>query len=255
MLACSQKLRDLLLEDPEACRCDMSAMLFAEFEALRDLNERKELEKANRELARRAQEDELLFSEIHHRVKNNLQIVSSVLHMQLPKVNDPAAAELLRSSETRVRAIAAVHERLYRDDGINSIDFDSYLRGICEDVARAYGEPDGVMVETQPVAIGRDQAISVALIVNELVTNAFRHGSRPCRVQLLDEGSEVFRLTVSDCGTGPSGDENSDGFGTRLIDSLCRQLDATLDKSADGTGYRCRLLIPHPAGIPAAAQD
>lgn len=255
MLLSSEKLRELLLADPEAGRCDMSVQLFAEFESLRELHERRELERANRELTQRAEEKGMLLNEIHHRVKNSLQIVSSVLHMQLPRVKDPEAAELLRSSETRVRAIAAVHERLYRDDDISSIDFESYLRGLCDDVARAYDAPEAVIVETCPVAISRDQAISLALIVNELVTNAFRHGGRPCRVQLHDGGPESFCLTVCDTGHGPSEDNVSGGLGTRLIESLCRQLDATLEKYTDESGYRCTLVIPHQSGAASAARN
>jgi two-component sensor histidine kinase len=107
----NEDLRRALLEDPEAGRCEMGMRLFAELEDLRALNEKRELEMVNRELQRRIEERELLFKEAHHRLKNSLQIVSSMIRLQVPLVHDPAAAEVLRSTEARVMAVAAVHER------------------------------------------------------------------------------------------------------------------------------------------------
>jgi hypothetical protein len=127
----NQELRRALLEDPEAGRCEMGVRLFAELEDLRTLNEKRELEQANRELRRSIEERDMLLKEANHRLKNSLQIVSSMLHLQLPMVRYPIAAEALRSAASRVMAIAAVHERLYKDNEIGSIRFDVFLRGLC----------------------------------------------------------------------------------------------------------------------------
>jgi signal transduction histidine kinase len=108
-------------------------------------------------------------------------------------------------------------------------------------------------VETLPVAVSRDQAVSVALIVNELVTNAFRHGKPPCRVHLHDDTKEGFRLTVSDGGQGPPENPKS-GLGARIITSISRQLDATLERHADETGYRCTLFVPRQSATPTVAE-
>ena len=206
----------------------MGGQLFCELESLRELHERRELEKANRELQERAEEGELLRQEANHRVKNSLQIVSSVLHLQVPMVKDSIAAEAIRSTEARVMAIAAVHERLYQDrDDIRSIKFDSFLRDLCTDIARAYGAADGIVVEAQPIVVGRDQAISIALIVNELVTNVFRHAGLPCRVTLQDDSRSRFKVIVSDTGKGPAKGEIRKGLGTRMIGALVQQLNGT----------------------------
>jgi two-component sensor histidine kinase len=247
LLRFNDELRQVLLEDPEAGRCDMGSRLFSELESLRELHERRELEKANRELRQRAEEGELLRQEINHRVKNSLQIVSSVLHLQVPLVKDSVAAEALRNTEARVMAIAAVHERLYKDtDDIRSMKFDSFLRDLCTDIARAYGAADGIVVEAQPIVVSRDQAISMALIVNELVTNVFRHAGAPCQVTLQDDSRRGFKVTVSDTGKGPVKGEIRKGLGTRMIGALVQQLNATLETKTDPQGYHCELFVPHP---------
>jgi two-component sensor histidine kinase len=247
LLRCNDALRQVLLEDPEASRCDMASQLFSELESLRELHERRELEKANRELRQRAEEGELLRQEVNHRVKNSLQIVSSVLHLQVPLVKDSIAAEALRNTEARVMAIAAVHERLYKDaDDIRAIKFDSFLRDLCADIARAYGAVDGIVLETRPIVVGRDQAISVALIVNELVTNVFRHARPPCQVTLQDDSRSGFKVIISDTGKGPVKGKVRTGLGTRTIGALVQQLDATLETKTDSQGYGCELFVPHP---------
>ncbi|MFY9837187.1 MAG: sensor histidine kinase, partial [Xanthobacteraceae bacterium] len=192
----------------------------------------------------RAAERELLFKEANHRLKNSLQIVSSMLHMQLPLVNDNVAAEALRNAEARVMAIATVHERLYKDRHIGSITFDRFLRDLCGNIARAYGSSDAIQVNAQPIVVDRDQAISVALIVNELVTNVFRHAELPCRVRLWDEGNHSFRLRVSDTGKGPATGATS-GLGTRMITALVTQLNGSLETKADDEGYHCEIFVPH----------
>jgi two-component sensor histidine kinase len=245
MLRCNDELRRLLLEDPEASRCDMGTRLFSELESLRELQERRELEKANRELQLRAEEKELLMKEVNHRVKNSLQIASSVLHLQLPLVKDALARDALRSTEARVMAIAAVHERLYKGSDIRSMKFDMFLSELCNEIAQAYGAPSGIVVEAHPIIVTTDQAISIALVVNELVTNAFKHAGPPCHVTLQDAGETGFKLIVSDTGKGPSEGETRKGLGTRIVTALTQQLYATLETKTDAQGYRCELFIPN----------
>jgi len=245
LLRCNETLRQLLLEDPEASRCDMGPRLFSELESLRDLHERRELEKVNRELQRRVLEREVLLKEVNHRIKNSLQIVSGMLHLQLPLVKDPTAADALRGTEARVRAIAAVHDHFYKDDDIQSIRLDKFLAALCGDIARAYGASNGVAVEAPPLEVGKDEAISIALIVNELVTNAFRHGRPPCKITVHDGIANGFKLTVADSGSGPAPSQTSQGLGTRIVNSLVQQLGGTLSGKADAGGYRCELFVPH----------
>jgi len=191
------------------------------------------------------QERELLLKEVNHRIKNSLQIVSGMLHLQLPLIKDPTAADALRGTEARVRAIAAVHDHFYKDDDIQSIRLDKFLADLCGDIARAYGAINGVAVEAQPLEIGKDEAISIALIVNELVTNAFRHGGPPCKITLHDGVADGLKLTVADSGAGPTPGRTSEGLGTRIVNSLVQQLGGTLSGKVDSDGYRCELYVPH----------
>jgi Histidine kinase len=112
LLRVSQELERLLLQGPEAARCDMGTRLFSELTALRDLDERRELEKAKSALETQVRQKELLLKEVNHRVKNSLQIVSSMLDLQLPDVEGTDAAHAMRNAAARILAIAAVHERL-----------------------------------------------------------------------------------------------------------------------------------------------
>jgi two-component sensor histidine kinase len=245
LLGRNEDLQRALLTDPEASRCDMGAGLFNELETLRALHERRELERANRELQRRLEERDLLFKEANHRLKNSLQIVSSMIRLQVPMVQDPAAAQALHSTEARVMAIAAVHERLYKDNDIGTINFDVFLRGLCEDIARAYGGASDIEVETSPIMVARHQAVALALIINELVTNAFRHGELPCRVRLQMDSPNGFSLIVSDSGDGPVNRSGRAGLGSRIVGSLVQQIDGEMKTSADSRGYHCALLVPH----------
>jgi hypothetical protein len=120
LLRRNEELQRALLDDPESGRCSMGIGLFTELETLRALNEKHELERANRELQRRFEERDLLFKEANHRLKNSLQIISSTIHLQLPTVKDAAAVQALHNTEARVMAIAAAHERLYKDNDIGA---------------------------------------------------------------------------------------------------------------------------------------
>ena len=245
LLERNEDLRRALLDDAEASRCDMGPRLFTELETLRALNEKRELERTNGELLRRVEERDLLFKEANHRLKNSLQIVSSTIHLQVPMVKDPAAVQALRNTEARVMAIAAVHERLYKDSDLGTISVDTFLRGLCEDIARAYGDASDIEVEASSIMFARDQAVVLALIINELVTNAFRHGKLPCRVRLRMESPSVLNLVVSDCGNGPANTNGGTGLGSRMMRALVQQIDGKMKTRLDSDGYHCELLVPY----------
>ena len=121
LLAQNQELARLLLDDPEVARCDMSTRLFQELEGLRDLHERRELEQTKRELEAQVQLKEMLLRKVNHRVKNSLQLVSSILRLQMPLAERAGAGDVMRSASARVMAIAAVHERLYTGDDVRTV--------------------------------------------------------------------------------------------------------------------------------------
>jgi signal transduction histidine kinase len=153
LLAGNEELARLLLQDPEAARCDMGARLFAELEELRDLNERRELEKAKRALEAQVQQKELLLKEVNHRIKNSLQIVSSILSLQVSDMDGTEAANAIRNAAARVLAIAAVHERLYTGEDPTTVRVDTFLRDLCHDIGRAYNWPEGIETKVEPVDV------------------------------------------------------------------------------------------------------
>ena len=204
LLNAHEELARLLLQDPEAARCDMGARLFGELEDLRGLQERHELEKAKRALEAQVEQKELLMKEANHRVKNSLQIVSSILKLQVPHTQSPEAADALRSAAARVLAIAAVHERLYTSDDIRAVSLNVFLQDLCQDTGRALGCPHGIEGDFDAVDVNTDMAIPLALIVNELVTNAIKHVGPPCRVTIRKSAPDTLLLSVSDRGQGPT---------------------------------------------------
>lgn len=143
--------------------------------SITDISARKGAEE---QIKNSLQEKETLLREIHHRVKNNLQIISSLLYLQSSSLRDPAARQALRESQDRVHSIGLVHEQLYRSSNFSAVDFGEHLKEIAANIAGSYGAMNPrVRVETEleSVAVYLDLAIPVSLIFNEILTNAFKH--------------------------------------------------------------------------------
>ena len=135
-----EELAQLLLEDSEAGRCEMGARLFEELVSLRELNEREELEKAKRALEESGRQKDLLIKEVDHRIKNSLQIVSSLLHMHANTAG--AAAGQFHDAAARVAAIAAVHQQLHKSDDVGTVALDRYLVDLCQEITAASSSSD-----------------------------------------------------------------------------------------------------------------
>jgi signal transduction histidine kinase len=174
-----EQLARMLLEDTEAGHCEMGTRLFDELQSLRGLHERRELEKAKRALEESGSQKDLLLKELSHRVKNNLQIVSSLLHLQAKTAG--AAADQFNNAAARVAAIALVHQQLHKYDDVVTVVLDRYLIDLCQAITAASSSPDrawSLVVDADPLIISTDMAVPLALVVNELVTNAIQH-SKP----------------------------------------------------------------------------
>jgi len=199
-----------------------------------DINDRKMSEQA---LRTSLQEKETLLKEVHHRVKNNMQVISSLLSLQSSFVKDEFDVELFRESQLRVKSMAMVHEQLYRSETLSKIEFGEYLRLLASGLLRAYQHTDiALRTEVEDVRFGVDTAIPCGLIVNELVTNAIKHAFPDGRdgeiaVAVARNADKTCCLSVSDNGIGiPADVDFSEGntLGVNLVHALTEQLEGTI---------------------------
>jgi PAS domain S-box-containing protein len=188
-------------------------------------------------------EKELLLAEIHHRVKNNLQVISSLLKLQASTIDDPALLEYLRDSQHRIRSMALVHEKLYQAHDFAHIDFADYVKSLTHFLVRSYSS-DGPSVRlhiaVDRVSLDIARAVPLGLIINELVTNAlkyaFPHMERGEIHIHMHTHSNISTLTVSDTGVGlPESVDlrHPKTLGLRLVHSLVQQLQGTLAFRSD----------------------
>jgi two-component sensor histidine kinase len=183
-------------------------------------------------LARSLSDKEMLLKEIYHRVKNNLQLVVSLIGLKMRRLHHPQAREALFEIESRIKAIALVHERLYRESGSGVLSLDEYIRAIAAQLTALHADRIVCFeVGGEQVELGLDQAVPLGLIVNELITNSLKYAftggeSGTIRI-LLSKKERSFMLHYEDDGIGfdPEDSTNSQALGMRMIPSLCRQIE------------------------------
>ena len=215
------------------------------------------------EMARELAEKEILLQEVHHRVKNNLQVIVSMLNLQADSLEDARGRELFEECLARVRSIALIHERLHFSGNLGTVDFGEYIRELAATLAPAHGARPGavqVQIVAESVALDLDAAIPAGLILNELVTNALKHAfpAGRCgtlRVDFRPQGPDDFLLSVHDDGVGmPEAFElaESRSLGLKIVRSLTRQLGGILEVNLKGgTTFTLRFPRPHRRpGIP-----
>jgi two-component sensor histidine kinase len=205
----------------------------------------KNLQQAKQALESQVQQKELLLREVNHRVKNSLQIVSSILQLQVPLVDD-AAGDAMRNAAARVMAIATVHARLYKGDNVETVELDHFLQDLCHKIGRAYGCPEGIATTVDSIVVPTDMAVPLALIVNELVTNVVKHVGPPCDITVHANSRSSLTLTVSDHGSGPVAGDTTQGLGSGIIEAFTNQLGATVETRRSSTGYTIELTVPLP---------
>ncbi|MDP8989709.1 MAG: PAS domain S-box protein [Acidobacteriota bacterium] len=181
-------------------------------------------------------EKNVLIEEVHHRVKNNLQVITSLLGLQARTIKDPTIRKKFEESRYRIQAMAILHEILYETSSLAEIDFADYLRRLVEHLVRSHGASGGIRTEVrlEPLRCHRDVVLPCGLIVNELLSNTFKYafpGGRTgaIRVVLRRGTAGKVHLTVRDNGVGmPAGLDwkTSPTLGLRLVRTLARQLDA-----------------------------
>ena len=208
----------------------------------------EELKRSNEALSTSLHEKEVLLKEIHHRVKNNLQIISSILSLQSGSACSESQATLLRESQDRIRSMALVHEKLYRSRDLSRINFGEYVRNLTASLAHSYIASPAIRirVDIRDVFLDIDMAIPCGLIINELVSNSFKYAFRDGRAGevyiSLSGNGQTYTLVVSDDGVGlPPGMDfrNTPSLGLQLVNTLVSQLEGTIELDLEkGTSFK-----------------
>jgi two-component sensor histidine kinase len=202
-------------------------------------------------------EKEVLLQEIHHRVKNNMTVIFSLLKLQADRVNDEQYREMLSDSMRRIETMALIHEKLYRSEDLAEINFSDYIKDMVDSMYMSYGIGSHKVTlkkDVGRVALGIDDAIPCGLIVNELVSNSIKHAfpeSREGKIKVairMNDKDEV-ELTISDNGIGmPEGLDfrTTDSLGLSLVNALVKQLQGEIELNKEkGTEFRITFKGPN----------
>jgi two-component sensor histidine kinase len=221
-----------------------------------------EFEMQNRELVRSEaalrdslDEKTVLIKEIHHRVKNNMQVISSMLNMQVDAFHEPRSRQAFKDAIGRIHSMASIHERMYRTDNYSRVDMAAYIDDLRRDLVDIHSDmKDSITVNSrmQPVFMGMDQAIPCGLLINEILTNSIKHGrsgTRQCVIDLFMEEKEGWiTLVIGDNGPGMDPElfraEQKTSMGMQIIEALAGQIKATLALEIDrGTRFTLRMPV------------
>jgi len=208
-----------------------------------DVTEKK---RAKEEMEKLLAEKEVLLKEVHHRAKNNLQLLSSILNLFSNKTIDEKRLGVLHEAKSSIQSLALVHECLYKSEDFSNIDFAEYLERFTRHFQKTVHEEGRIelKLELKPFFITMDKAITCGLIVNELLVNAYKHAfpnkAKGCVTVMLNVEKGEFFLTVKDDGVGFSGNgklNESDSLGLELTDVLVEQLNGKIDRiTSEGNG-------------------
>lgn len=218
-----------------------------------DITEQKQIEA---QLTNSLKEKEVLLKEIHHRVKNNLQIISSLLKLQSEYIQDPMVVSLFKDSYNRVRSMALIHEHLYQSLGLAQIEAERYIQNLVTNLTQSYhfaGLTLNLQIQVDPILLDIDTAIPCGLILNELICNALKYafpgqknGQIEIWLRVLNEGE--WSLGVQDNGVGLPAEfdlEQTDSLGLQLVVNLTQQLEGELIvMPGQGTGLEVRFPKP-----------
>lgn len=226
---------------------DSKGNLMGSVHVARDITERK---KADNQIKKSLKEKELLLKEIHHRVKNSLQIISSLLDLQKGYVkNNSIAINVLKESQDRVKAMATIYENLYLSKDLTKINFNHYIQSLLQGLFYSHTAKEGQiipLIEVEDIMLNIETAIPCGLIISELISNSLKHAfpegkKGNIRIALRPRGNE-YELLISDNGIGIPENidfKNTNTLGFKLINNLVSQIDGkiTLDKS-HGTKFK-----------------
>jgi two-component sensor histidine kinase len=198
-----------------------------------------ELERRNKEISEQHEHQKILIKEIHHRVKNNLQIISSLMSLQQRSLEDEEVLEVLNESKRRVEAIALIHQKLYQDEKVNRVNFNSYLDELMES-QQVMNPMVKCTLDADEAVLSLDIAVPLGLIVSEMITNSIKHAfhqtENPELKITLSRNGDEYELLVQDNGVGLPLDFNLNeptSLGTEIIVALTDQIDAKIEYSND----------------------
>ncbi|WP_306418724.1 sensor histidine kinase [Brevundimonas vesicularis] len=222
--------------------------------ALEDALSRRRLERENElaqeEIRRARDRAEAMLREVNHRVGNSLQLVSSFMSLQMRHVTDQGAKDALRESQARIEAVAHVHRRLYTSGDMSHVAMDEYLVGLMDELSKSIGPDDGspkLTLDAEPLSVTTDQAVSIGVIVTELVTNAVKYAYAPgqggeIRIHMRRENENRVMLTVEDDGPGMGdGTPKGTGLGGKIISAMASGLRSAVEFDGAHKGVRARL--------------
>lgn len=222
----------------------LASALDAAAEKGRLMAEAERAERAIREARDRA---ELLLGEVNHRVANSLALVASLVRLQAGAISDPAAREALEETQARISAIAGIHRKLYTSHDIRFVEIDEYLASLAQELSTAMheaGHRSAIRLDVENLKVATDKAVSIGVIVTELVTNAFKYAYRDrepgeVRIRLRRRDEATAELAVEDDGIGWTGEgkASGSGLGTRIVRAMAVNLgcSATYGRPAAGT--------------------
>jgi len=213
-----------------------------------DITSRKELIK---QLQRSLEEKEILLKEIHHRVKNNLMIISSLLNLQSQYIIDKESKGIFKESQNRARSMAMIHERLYQSTDLKKIDFGDYIQSLSTELFNTYvADPSLIKlnINVDDIFLDINTAIPLGLIVNELITNSLKHAfPKGNKGQINVDFHPIddhYEFTVKDNGIGFPEDldyQNTDSLGLQIVNSLTDQIDGEIELNRDnGTEFKIK---------------
>ena len=209
--------------------------------------------KQRQQIALQSKNMEVMMKELHHRVKNNLQIVSSLLSLQTYKVQDEGAVSVLRESQQRVQAMSFIHQRLYKTEDLTAVNMKEYLSDLAESLLSSYGfqrDQFDLQIKIDREMMDIDKALPIGLVINEMITNALKYAyagiQHPSLLISLTEDATDMVFVIKDNGIGineQAWKQKSNSFGKQLITALCKQMRAKQALVVDG-GTEFTLTIP-----------
>ena len=196
-------------------------------------------------------EKDVLLQEIHHRVKNNMQIISSLLNLQITYLDDEEAVNLLKESQNRVRSMAIIHEKLYQSNDFTKINLSEYINSLVNGLFYSYSIKKTIhsIINIDNVELNIETAVPVGLILNELISNSLKHGFKKGNGEVyikLKAVNDKYEMVVGDNGTGFPKDldfRKTESLGLQLVNNLVNQIDGVIKMSTD-QGTEFKIIFP-----------